>query len=204
MRVLMLVVVAMAAAAFHSVPVEVRFFARPEQQHGNYRGIEVERWSVARLETIGRFFRGYRQSPAESLATDAIGAIGWYSEMKIFDYFGLVDPHIAHLPVAAGREKDLAGHQKTDFSHVVAKRPTYLMFSRLLTPTEQDAWASVPPTVRPAVEAEYEPRAVWLDDARNGESGFFTFYQRKGAGRILSDRGTAGGASLPRSPGEAR
>jgi arabinofuranosyltransferase len=168
-----------AATAFHSMPFDERFFARPAQQHGNYRGIQVERWSVARLTLIGRFFDSYRKSPGESLATDAIGAIGYFTDMPVYDYLGLVDTHIAHLPIARNQERGMPGHQKADFPYIVAKRPTYLMFSRFLTPAPAPVRDFVPPEILAVVEAEYEPRSVWLQDTVNRESGYFTFLERR-------------------------
>ena len=105
--------IAMLAAAtwcgtfIHSTAAERAIFAAHQFQHGNYRGVQTERWHSARLELLGRFFKQRRRSPSESLATSAIGAIGFYADMKVYDFHGLVDTHIAHSP--RPRRPDEAG-----------------------------------------------------------------------------------------------
>ncbi len=187
--------VAAGATAFHSTPVDERFFARPSQQHGNYRGVQVERWSVARLTLIGRFFNRYRKAATDSVATDAIGAIGYYADMTVYDYLGLADTHIAHLPVARNQEKGMPGHQKADFPYILAKRPTYLMFSRFFTPSPAPVEDVVPPEILREVDAGYLVRAVWLDDTVNHESGYFTFLERRAQGRAYT-------LESPEAPGD--
>ena len=98
------------ATFFPSTPLERSFFASPPQQHGDYRGVQIERWHVARLSVIGQFFDSYRREPAESLATTAIGAIGYYADMRIDDIHGLVDTYIAHLPPPPDFARRRAGH----------------------------------------------------------------------------------------------
>ncbi|MGY8804367.1 MAG: hypothetical protein ACKVK6_09050, partial [bacterium] len=53
---------------FHSTPIESAWVAKPELMHGNYRGVELERWYVNRHRVIGEFFAHYGK-PGESLAT---------------------------------------------------------------------------------------------------------------------------------------
>ena len=92
--------------------------------------MQIERWHVARLSVIGRFFDGYRRDPSESLATTAIGAIGYYADMQIYDIHGLVDIHIAHMPPPPGFGTRRPGHGRSDLKYTFSLKPTYVMFSR--------------------------------------------------------------------------
>lgn len=174
----LLVFVALATF-FPSTPLERSFFASPPQQHGDYRGVQIERWHVARLSVIGRFFRGYRRDPTESLATTAIGAIGYHADMQIYDIHGLVDTHIAHLPAPPDFAKHRAGHGRMDLPYTFSLKPVYVMFSRDLTAEPIDLWRYLPDELRAAVERDYVHTSKWLTDERNGEAGYFTFFERR-------------------------
>jgi arabinofuranosyltransferase len=173
-----LVAVAAAGTFVHSLPIERHFDAESTQQHGNYRGIERARWSVQRLLLIGRFFATYRLSSAESLATNGIGAIGYSTDIDILDFNGLVDVHVAHSPIGAGASR-LTGHQKSDYPYTLGLKPTYIMFGRDLTRRPGDFQQSVPPGVWPLVEEDYVVRSVLLKDEANGQSGYFSFLERR-------------------------
>jgi arabinofuranosyltransferase len=167
------------ATFFPSTPLERSFFASPPQQHGDYRGVQIERWHVARLSVIGKFFDRYKRDPSESLATTAIGAIGYFADMRIDDIHGLVDTHIAHLPPPPDFAKRRAGHGRSDLKYTFSLQPTYVMFSRDLTSKPIDLWQYVPEDLRSTVERDYTPTSTWLSDERNGESGYFTFFERR-------------------------
>ena len=167
------------ATFFPSTPLERSFFASPPQQHGDYRGVQIERWHVARLTVIGKFFDDYRRDPSESLATTAIGAIGYYADMQIYDIHGLVDTHIAHTPPPPDFGKRRPGHGRMDLPYTFGLKPTYVMFSRDLTPEPIELWRYVPDDMRPAVERDYVHRSVQLADERNAERGYFTFFERR-------------------------
>ena len=180
MPVAALVLVSILATLVHSTRAEKHLFVKPSQQHGNFQGVRIERWHVARLSLIGRFFRDHRRSPDESLATSAIGAIGYYSDMTMLDFHGLVDRHIARTAVPDIKRMGRAGHQKTDFPYLFAKSPTYIMLTRELTPEPADLRRFAPPGVWDLVAGNYGPRSVWLTDTVNGEAGYFTFLVRRG------------------------
>lgn len=168
---------ALAGTLLHSTPLEAAIFPKPSRQHGSYRGVQTERWHVARLSLVGEFFRGYRTDPTESVVTKAIGAIAYYADMRILDYHGWVDTHIAHKQLP-GIGKGLPGHEKADPAYMFSKKPTFYMFSRELTDKPQ-AMPSFGAELDPQVRAEYKLMAAPLDDPVNGESGYFTFLQRK-------------------------
>jgi arabinofuranosyltransferase len=174
-----LVAVTGLATFFPSTPLERSFFHAPPQQHGNYRGVQTERWHVSRLSTIGRFFEGYRRDHAESLATSAIGAIGYLADMRILDLHGLVDTHIAHLPAPPDLGRSRPGHGREDLAYTLSLQPTYLMFSRDLTPSPIELWRYVPQELRGHVDRDYVHTAVRLVDTGNSESGYFTFFERR-------------------------
>ncbi len=175
----LLIAITAAGTFFPSTRLERGFFASPPQQHGDWRGVLIERWHVARLSVIGRFFRGYRRDYSESLATSAIGAIGYYADMTVYDVHGLVDTHIAHLPAPPDFAEHRAGHGRSDLPYTLDQRPTYFMFPRDLTETPGDLWQYVPEALRDRMDRDYLHRSVWLVDPVNHEQGFFTFFERR-------------------------
>ena len=174
-----LLAVTLAATFFPSTPLERSFFYTPPQQHGDYRGVQTERWHVARLSTIGRFFGEYRRDYSESVATSAIGAIGYYANMRVLDMHGLVDTHIAHLPAPPDLGTRRPGHGREDLEYTLSLQPTYVMFSRDLTSAPTDLWRYVPEALRASVDRAYVATSVRLDDSVNAESGYFTFFERR-------------------------
>ena len=178
-----LVTFVLFATFFPSTVLERSFFASPPQQHGDYRGVQIERWHVARLSVIGDFFKRYRRDPAESLATPAIGAIGYYSDMTVYDIHGLVDTHIAHMPPPPGFAQKRPGHGRSDLPYTFSLHPTYVMFSRDLTPKPLELWNYIPDELRATVEREYVHQSATLVDERNGERGYFTFFERRDSAR---------------------
>lgn len=159
-----------------STPLDKFIFAKSIRQHGQYQGVLFERWNSNRLTVLGKFFNSYKTSPNESIATDAIGAIAYYSGLKVYDFHGLVDSYIAHLE-KENLGKGLPGHEKKDFVYTLSRKPTFLMFDRKLTKVQ----ASVPvypEEIKAIIKSEYELVSVWLKDDLNNESGYFNFFQR--------------------------
>jgi hypothetical protein len=73
-------------------------------------------------------------SPDQSIALMPIGAVGYFSGMKVFDMAGLTDPYIAHEPfdpnyVLSARP----GHEKGDGRYILSKRPNYIQLVDRLT-----------------------------------------------------------------------
>ena len=184
-----------AATFFPSTPLERSFFASPPQQHGDYRGVQIERWHVARLSVIGKFFDEYRRDENESLATVAIGAIGYYANMQIYDIHGLVDTHIAHLPAPPDFARHRAGHGRIDLRYTFSLAPTYVMFARDLTPEPIDLWKYVPADLRRDVDRDYVHTAKWLTDDGNGERGYFTFFERRDSASRAPHRAAGAGTA---------
>jgi hypothetical protein len=77
---------------------------------------------------VGRWLR--RNSPPGSLvAVGAAGRIPYYSQLRALDILGLTDLHIAHLDVPLG--DGFPGHEKSDPSYVLSRKPDYIVFARL-------------------------------------------------------------------------
>ncbi|MGB3977301.1 MAG: hypothetical protein WBM02_08025 [bacterium] len=68
--------------------------------------------------------------PGETMATRAIGALGFYGKIPCYDFLGIVDEHIAHLPLEPGQA---TAHGKSDLIHIIRKEPTYVV-SMLMEP----------------------------------------------------------------------
>lgn len=60
----------------------------------------------------------------EYIATDAAGAIKYYSGVGVIDVLGLNDTHIAHRKVDLGT--GTAGHEKQDNAYVISREPSYI------------------------------------------------------------------------------
>ncbi len=163
---------------FHSTPLEAMLLEAPRRMHGNWRGVQTERWEVRRLSAIGKLLADYGR-PGESIGTDAIGAIGWFSGLDVYGMHGLVDPEIAHAPhrnpnVGGG----WAGHDRRDLVRLFEKQPTFVMFARTVRP-EQPRGAELQADLDPALVAEYGLVSLWLEDFANREAGWFSFLERK-------------------------
>lgn len=175
-----LLALGLVITAVHSTPVDRYLFPKPPLQHGSYVGVQTERWHVARLSLIGRFFHDYAKSSDESVATPAIGAISYYSGIRVYGFHGLVDPTIAHRR-ARGKHPGLGlpGHEKGDMTYILSREPTYVMVHRRFTPEAAGYPSDIDVTAEHELERDYEPVSVWLDDPVNRESGYFTFYRRR-------------------------
>ena len=86
-----------AALVFvQSTPLETKLFQKPALEHGMYGGVVIERWHVARLTVLARHFESLKSREDDSVATHAIGVLGYRTTLKVYGIDGLVDPEIAH------------------------------------------------------------------------------------------------------------
>ncbi len=168
---------ALSATFIQSTPLEKRFFKIPSFMHGTFRGVQTERWHSARLTLIGKFFNRYKKSKNESLTTRAIGAISYYSEMKVYDQNGLVDPEIAHQK-GIDLGKGFPGHEKANLYHVLSKKPTYVVFDRRIykKPRRVPNYGS---EINTLIREYYKLSYYWLEDRVNDEKGYLTFLELK-------------------------
>lgn len=95
----------------------------------------LESWRARRWARLGEWFKANAPSDA-SLATVAIGAVGYHSNLRIVDPLGLISPSIAHKHFPLGTA--LAGHEKYDVGEVLAQRPSYIMAVHVPTPLPVD------------------------------------------------------------------
>ncbi len=171
------ILIALVGTIIQSTPLEKIFFRKPGITHGQYQGILTERWHSNRLTLIGKFFNRYKKSNNESLATGAIGALSYYSKLKVYDIYGLVDPHIAKMTME-DLGKGFPGHEKIDLLYTLSKKPTYFIFSREFTNEPAD-YPSFSPEVDTILKKDYLLVSKWLKDKENDEEGYFTFLELK-------------------------
>ena len=162
--ILTFIVIAFVGTLLQSTPIEKIIFAKPSITHGQYQGVNIERWHTNRLSLIGKFFSDYKSNKDESLATDAIGAVSYYSSLKIYSIHGLVDPKIAIMDLK-NLGKGFPGHEKSDLPYILSKKPTYFMFSRELT-TEPATYPIYSEEVNRLLQDEYKLVYKWLVDER--------------------------------------
>lgn len=109
--------VLMAAILFHST------YGR----EGEYQGF-VLTWAqddlnrIQLAEELGRIAQ-----PGDSILSGPVGQIAYYSKMKVLDFWGVTDPHIARLRVAATNGIAPA-HEKTDLAYLLEQKPRYIIF----------------------------------------------------------------------------
>jgi hypothetical protein len=135
-------------------------------QHGPYVQ-EVLAWGddLTRQTRLFKWLREQKASQA-SIATTLIGHTGFYSEARIVDLCGVIDPQIAHLQVE-NFGKGKAGHEKIASTHyVLSKRPTFIAMNMLHTDLWQHGYY-----LRADLPADTFPGIWQLDPLR--ESGHF-------------------------------
>lgn len=89
---------------------------------------EWQRWQIGNrnLRNFSRIGRGLAQvaQPGDSITFGAIGAVGWYSGMHIYDRNGLVDHEVARRD--ASETTRSAGHDKrVPRAYFLDRKPTY-------------------------------------------------------------------------------
>ena len=168
----------LALTFHHSTPLERDRFGRPAVLEGTYRGVQFQRWNTARLSLIGRFLHDYGRPSGEAIATRGVGAIAYFSAMPVIDVLGIVDPHIARVK----EQGTFPGHSKRDWPYVLASEPTFLVFSARLTPEPRPLVAlidDIGPGEIEQVRRDYRVVSTWMTDPVAGESGYFSFLERK-------------------------
>ncbi len=75
---------------------------------------------VKNFAEVGKSMR--KSMPADAtVATLPIGALGYFSKLRIHDMMGLVDKHIAHIDMDS--ERGIIGHSKFDHAYTLNTRP---------------------------------------------------------------------------------
>ena len=171
-----------------------RFVPAPEiywrMRSTTYPRLSFQRWSTNRFRLIGKWM-DRNISPQDSLAFEAIGIIGYYCRLKIYDMSGLNDLHIAHL-TPSNMGQGLAGHEKEDFLYILSKKPDYILFSprffgsdkpersidvlysgRLERYSQADRKLALQ-----QLKSDYDLQYVPLEDEANQERGFLLLLKR--------------------------
>lgn len=74
---------------------------------------------------IGKVLKLHSQ-PGDAVVRNAIGAIGYYSDLFVYDSLGLVTPEVSHRPVSG--EMRSPGHdKKVDSTFFLNQRPTFML-----------------------------------------------------------------------------
>jgi arabinofuranosyltransferase len=115
----------------HLVPRSVRQAFRFMYSHPGFRS-EYERW-VSHSGTpvfgkeVGLALKDYAE-PGDSLVVGAIGAIGYYSELFIYDRLGLVSHEVAQLPHTREYLRSPGHDIKVSRAFFLSKHPTFIIF----------------------------------------------------------------------------
>ncbi len=116
---------------------------------------EVLAWGddLTRQTKLFKWLREQKPTGA-SIATSLIGHTGFYSDARVIDMCGVIDPQIAHQRVSDfGKGK--AGHEKlATASYVLAKRPTFIAMNMVSTDLWQHGYylrADLPPDTFPGI-----------------------------------------------------
>jgi hypothetical protein len=154
-------------------------------QYGCYEGYQTEQWYLNRYITIGKLFNDIKRNPAESIVIPAIGAVGYYSNMNVIDYYGLTEPHIARMTIKTFNE-NFPGHEKTDIDYILSKNPTYLMGYKRFSaykvgkehPMFESQYVKGDAQRRSLIAKNYRVRNIRVHDVLNRESGYLAFLER--------------------------
>lgn len=89
--------------------------------------IKTNRIEKVKWVSIGKYFGLMQKThPDLTIATSAIGALGYYSKARIIDLVGLVDKHIARNGV---RYRGGSGHERSDMRYVMSLKPDIYVIS---------------------------------------------------------------------------
>jgi hypothetical protein len=112
----------------HVVPEALRapfhFRHNRREYHSEYWVWKLQRDNHHAMSELGRALAAFAR-PGDSFVTGVIGNVGYYSDLVIYDQFGLVTPEVARLPLKDGHLRS-PGHDKfVPKTFFLAHRPTY-------------------------------------------------------------------------------
>ena len=82
---------------------------------------------------MGKALRAHA-APGQSIATVPIGAIGYFSGLRVIDMAGLTDPYMAHEPLDPKYAASWnPGHDKGDGLYILGQRPDFIQLVDRLT-----------------------------------------------------------------------
>ncbi len=89
---------------------------------------EVERWgSAVEQQRQGVLWLADRASAGASIYAGRIGSFGLYTDLHVYDFFGIIDPEVARTSVE-GLGTGKAGHEKkATVDRILSRKPTYVI-----------------------------------------------------------------------------
>ncbi len=123
--------------------------------------------------------------PGSSIAAVPIGAIGWYSKLRVIDMVGLVNPAIAHAPIhLEPGARWRPGHNRGNGAAILRERPDFIQL--------QDALSSRPaPRPHPFIFRYTSVAEIWHSPdfwshyqfiaIRTATGWYYDLYKRKGS-----------------------
>ena len=123
-------------------------------------------------EELGLWFAENTEEGA-TIAISDVGAVGYFSERRILDMFGLIDPRIARL---RGRM-----HYKADPRYVLSRQPDYIVLVSLNDQGAGYSFQRIPDYAMNALPAFHEQYELIRTVPQHWNSEFVLVYRRRGA-----------------------
>lgn len=120
---------------------------------------------------LGRWFKDHTP-PEASIAISDVGAVGYYSERRTLDMFGLIDPHIGRL---SGRM-----HYKSDAKYVLSRRPDYIVLVSLNDEGEGFSFQRIPDYAMNAQPDFHQQYELIRTVPQYWQNEFVLVYRRRG------------------------
>lgn len=140
------------------------FYPNRDSQLLNFlyqRDHEIPTWSA-----VGRAL-GEAFPPGTTLAVVPIGAVGYYSDLRVIDMVGLTDRTIARAPIA-DLGSGWAGHEKHDGAYVLSRRPEIVLLGNVYVDSRPELPPGpFPPFAAPAIfarESDIVTHPVFVSD----------------------------------------
>jgi hypothetical protein len=135
---------------------------------------------------VGEWLRA-AMPPGTLVATNAAGALPYFSGLPVVDMLGLTDRHIARRPAD---RRQWIGHEKGDGAYVLARRPDLIVFGGPEGSVEPWSFPSDREiAAAPEFGRDYELRRVRLRDLE------FVYYQRRAAAAAAPEPPRSGSAA---------
>ena len=167
----------------HLVPESVRsklhFRLNTDEFKSEYEQWQYMKFNSERWGHLGRALKNI-SSPGESLVAGAIGNVGYYSDLYIYDRFGLVEPRVAKLKDRKIKKKS-PGHDKSvSEKFFIPDKPTYLKAYLFKLPQMErrlekslKSWSKISPDY----QAIYYP--LEIKDSKRSELGMLVLKRKE-------------------------